>query len=141
LTEWWKNLNSSWSTFKSLRAALTKLLYLPIDIEFMRLLLTKILISIVLGCFVPSATETDIGHCHQTFFDDYDTYIASPQQDLETPDHQLFLQKTGLPLFNHFPDLLPAFPYQGGYGCFTKISRHLSLQKRKIFLENSSLLI
>jgi hypothetical protein len=107
----------------------------------MRSFLLKILILIVSCCFFISATETDIGTYHQTFFDDDDTYIPSAQQNLEAPNNQVFLQKTGFTLFNQFANFRYSSYRQRSYGCCREIDKYLSTPKRKIFLENSSLLI
>jgi len=107
----------------------------------MRSLLLKMLILLVSCCFLTSATETDIGSYQQTFFDDYDTYIPSAQQDIEVPNTQAFLQKNGLTLFNQFRDFHCSSSLQRSYGCCMAILKNLSPAKRKIFLDNSSLLI
>jgi hypothetical protein len=92
-------------------------------------------------CFFISATEIDIGNSHQTFFDDYDTYLPADQQDFQVNEGQVFLQKDGLIL----PNLFMAVQYQlfldGGYSyAFSNFQRFLT-GRRKIFLDNSSLLI
>jgi len=107
----------------------------------MRSLLLKILILIISCCFLISATETDIGSSHQTFFDDDDTYLPADQQDLQVNEGQIFLQKIGLNLHNFFTTLnYPCFFDSGYYHSFSNFYQ-FETGKRKIFLYNSSLLI
>lgn len=54
---------------------------------------------IVMSCgFLIAATETDIGDCHQTFFDEYDTYVPAKQQASAQTDMRELEQKFELPL-------------------------------------------
>jgi len=46
---------------------------------FVLKLLSKILFHVISFSFFISATEMDLGECHNTFFDEYDTYIKTEQ--------------------------------------------------------------
>jgi len=108
----------------------------------MRPFLLKIFILLLSCCFFTSATETDIGDYHQTFFDDYDTYIPSEHMDFQVADiitdgQQKTTLPPGLPVTfffihshsNTFPHSLPQ-----SVGWF-------SMRKTRLFLQYSSLLI
>lgn len=41
--------------------------------------LFKVLLVVISLSFFTSAVELNIGECHQTFFDDYDTYVKTEQ--------------------------------------------------------------
>lgn len=45
--------------------------------------LHKILIIVISLSFFISATEMDLGEAHNTFFDDYDTYVKTEQLSLD----------------------------------------------------------
>ena len=45
--------------------------------------LYKILFLIITFSFFVSATEIDLGECHNTFFDDCDTYVKTEQLSLQ----------------------------------------------------------
>ena len=47
--------------------------------------LSKILLIAVSLLFFVSATEMDLGECHNTFFDEYDTYIKAEQPSVDQP--------------------------------------------------------
>src|ERR1700731_3168104 len=106
----------------------------------MRSTLHKILILLVSCSFFLSATETDIGSYHQTFFDDDDTYIPSAQQDLEVPNNLVFLQKSGLTLLSHSTNFFRPSSLKGSYVSCPSDCDQQTID-RKIFLYNSSLLI
>jgi hypothetical protein len=107
----------------------------------MRPILLKIFILLLSCCFFTSATETDIGSYHQTFFDDYDTYIPTEQQDFQVADIMEGRQKTIL------PPALPAIPflsflYSNTFSiCLPGSVGWLSMKKTRLFLQYSSLLI
>jgi hypothetical protein len=64
--------------------------------------LTKILFLTISISFFISAIEIDLGECHNTFFDEYDTYIKSEQVSV---DHSATLQQehdTYILLYNFF---------------------------------------
>lgn len=45
--------------------------------------LTKILLIVISIFFFISATEMNLGECHNTFFDEYDTYVKAEQVSLD----------------------------------------------------------
>ena len=47
--------------------------------------LSKILLIAVSLLFFISATEMDLGECHNTFFDEYDTYVKAEQPSVDQP--------------------------------------------------------
>ena len=47
--------------------------------------LQKILLIAVSLLFFASATEMDLGVCHNTFFDEYDTYVKAEQPSVDQP--------------------------------------------------------
>ena len=47
--------------------------------------LQKILLIAVSLLFFASATEMDLGVCHNTFFDEYDTYVKAEQPTVDQP--------------------------------------------------------
>ena len=47
--------------------------------------LSKILLIAVSLLFFVSATEMDLGECHNTFFDEYDTYVKAEQPSVDQP--------------------------------------------------------
>jgi hypothetical protein len=103
--------------------------------------LHKILILLVSCSFFLSATETNIGSYHQTFFDADDTYIPSTQEDLQVPNNLVFLQKSGLPLLSQYTNFLLPSSLKACYlPCLSDCDQPLT-RRRKIFLYNSSLLI
>lgn len=67
--------------------------------------LYKILFIVISFSFFVSATEMDLGDCHNTFFDEYDTYVQSEQVVLEhsSTEHKNHDQSLlcGLVIFNH----------------------------------------
>lgn len=107
----------------------------------MRYLLLKIFILLVGCCFFTSATETDFGGYHQTFFDEYDTYVPAEQQVLGITEKQVFLEKTGLPLYNPLITLNALSPLYRKLRCSKVNLGQLLVGERKIFLHNSSFLI
>lgn len=52
--------------------------------------LSKILLTVISLLFFISATEIDLGECHNTFFDEYDTYVKTEQLSV---DHATSLQQ------------------------------------------------
>lgn len=52
--------------------------------------LSKILLIVISLSFFISAAEMNLGTCHNTFFDEYDTYIKAEQQSI---DHATSLQQ------------------------------------------------
>jgi len=104
-------------------------------------MLKTLILLVTCCCFLISATETDIGNSHQTFFDDYDTYLPSDQLDLPVNEGQAVLQRVELNLNNFFTTLnFPSFLTGGNYFSFSNYNRY-PISRRKIFLYNSSLLI
>jgi len=101
----------------------------------------KIFILIISCCFFTSATETEIGSCHQTFFDDYDTYIPAEKVLQQSLAKQVSPQKKVLPLYNQLSTFNGvSFLQSRQYDC--KATCHwLSAGTRKIFLYNSVFLI
>jgi len=108
----------------------------------MRPILLKIFILLLSCCFFASATETDIGSYHQTFFDDYDTYIPAEHQDFQVADiitagKQRTTLPPGLPVilfFTHsYSNIFPS--------CRPQSAGWLSTKKHRLFIQYSSLLI
>ncbi len=56
--------------------------------------LQKILFVVISLSFFISATEMDLGEAHNTFFDDYDTYVKTEQVSL---DHVSAIQQNIIP--------------------------------------------
>ncbi len=52
--------------------------------------LYKILFVVISFSFFISATETDLGVCHNTFFDEFDTYAKAEQVSV---DHASFVEQ------------------------------------------------
>lgn len=53
--------------------------------------LYKILFILITFSFVLSACEIDIGDCHNTFFDDFDTYVKTEQVSIDHDHTSIFL--------------------------------------------------
>jgi len=88
----------------------------------MRLMLVKFSVLVMTCCFFPAVVELDIGDYHQTFFDDYDTYLPDAQLDfhVEGNAHQsshigfsVFYSSTTA-LIDRIPDSPLIFSYQRG---------------------------
>ena len=120
---------------------MTLIVIFVIQMKLVRSLLIKILIIIISCCFSISATETDVGCCQQTFFDDYDTYLPPAQQNLQANDGEIFLQKIELNPDNFFSHLNYNFLFHNSYNCSYSNPYKFQIRKLKIFLHNSSLLI
>ncbi len=58
--------------------------------NLMKKWLYKILFLTISFSFFISATEMDLGECHNTFFDEYDTYVKTEQVSV---DHAAILQQ------------------------------------------------
>lgn len=117
------------------------LLYLNIPVVYMRSFLLKICLFVVSCCFLTSATETDIGSYHQTFFDEYDTYAPCEKQILQVEKKQVSPQETVLVLSGcdtpfYFLFLLQPISFKSELPVSS-----LRKKDRKIFLHNSSFLI
>lgn len=107
----------------------------------MRSQLHKILILILSSCFLISATKADIGSSRQTFFDDYDTYLPADQLDLPVTKGQKNSERVALGLHCFYLTLDYESSLWGNYYCsFTNIFQFRK-ERRKIFLDNCSLLI
>lgn len=97
--------------------------------------LYKILFVIISFSFFISATEMDLGECHNTFFDDYDTYVQSEQisyhsvVSIET-DYQTSLHSYGHFYSNLLYNNKPANNHQHCEPRVYSVSQ-------KIFLRNS----
>lgn len=48
--------------------------------------LHKLLFIAISISFFISATEMDLGECHNTFFDEYDTYVKTEQVSVDHPE-------------------------------------------------------
>ncbi|MGN6291254.1 MAG: hypothetical protein ACTHMV_00805 [Chitinophagaceae bacterium] len=107
----------------------------------MRSFLLQILFALLSCCFFTSATETDIGSYHQTFFDDYDTYMPTEQQALHLADITEAKQKTSVLLWQ---PVAATFTFSSPItftSIFPQSADWLAAKKRRLFLYNSSLLI
>ena len=97
--------------------------------------LFKILLTIVSLSFFISAIELDVGEAHNSFFDEYDTYVKTEQVSL---DHSATIEqdqdKYGLIdyVMSHFKVLKD----HSQDGNCTHLTYH-DLHPRKLFLRNS----
>lgn len=70
--------------------------------------LHKILFIAISFSFFVSATEMDVGSCHNTFFDEYDTYVKEEQVSIDnaaTTQHEYDTYVFLYNLINHFKAL------------------------------------
>ena len=97
--------------------------------------LSKILLIVISLSFFISATEMEFGECHNTFFDEYDTYVKTEQQ---TVNHASFLEQANYTfaligfVFNFYQEL-QIQPQKAKYSS-TDFSNQYS---SKLFLRNS----
>ena len=96
--------------------------------------LQKILFIIISFSFFVSATEIDLGECHNTFFDEYDSYLKA-DQDIFDCFETAKQEYTSSILFNN-----PFFSYNSFSGkrfykrCILSLN---PLHFPKLFLRNS----
>ncbi len=97
--------------------------------------LYKILFVVISFSFFVSATEMDLGECHNTFFDEYDTYVKTEQVSFDNT-----------PLQQHQTDTYAFLAWFIGYykiaGHYSELSKAPFLRinkhsRNKIFLRNS----
>lgn len=96
------------------------------------------LVAINISFFI-SATELNIGKCHNTFFDEYDTYLSGDNATAHAvvKAEQIFptdISCGGLPQYLSYHS-------QNDFPSSIFICHHSPQLNRKLFLYNSSLLI
>ncbi len=85
--------------------------------------------------FFISATEMDLGECHNTFFDEYDTYVSEEkvslnQSVISLEDHNTYILNLIFLSYNSLKDA-HAVSFRHEYFSYTNYNTH------KLFLRNS----
>ena len=94
----------------------------------------KILFIIISFSFFISATEIDLGESHNTFFDEYDTYLKAEHDTFEYTVTAKEVQASSLSLHNLFTSHILLSNTQPSKSSPTYSEQ---LQSQKLFLRNS----
>lgn len=96
----------------------------------------KIVFILISLSFFISATEMEIGEGHNTFFDEYDTYVQSKEVDFPT-QHTVLIDQFSLHDGCSFEHALPVETFQD----FDLLDKAVHLAPQKIYLRKSVLRI